>query len=107
MDNRPYWVDVIHLADLLYDDTLTFRQQRERVTHRLSESAWVKSLPDWEPVHAHIEEMGRTVTELAFMSSLNAVLSEADYHRCLVVTTILVDHSVRGPYRARSTGRSP
>lgn len=84
------------ISDLLLDQGLSFQQRRDRIVERFMSSSWVQQLPDWEPARAHLSEMQCSIAEQGFVESLLAVLSEADYHRCLVVTHTLVGQHYRG-----------
>lgn len=74
----------VKLGHIFRDDELSFDHVRDRVVFALRESVWVKSLPDFDPVHAMLADLADTGDFVEFVASLESVRDQADYHRAMI-----------------------
>lgn len=86
----------ILLGDLVHDPDLEYHVKVGKIVHRLRESSWVKSMPEEELIHRHLDELercGRLHDPVGVSIELAAIMDEARYFRVPVYTTIIVPRS--------------
>ncbi|QGJ95034.1 hypothetical protein SEA_REDWATTLEHOG_173 [Gordonia phage RedWattleHog] len=74
----------VALGRILHDESLTFEQGRDQVVSELRNSAWIKSVADFDPVHVMLDDLAETRTHLEFLAEFEAIRDQADYHRCWI-----------------------
>lgn len=83
----------IHLGDLIHDTSMEWSERVQLIVDRLRRNEWVRSLPDHELIHHHIDELercGRAHNVVGTQIELAAIFDEALYFRVRIVTHIIV-----------------
>lgn len=89
MTTAEGWSYRVNIADILLDPELDLVERWRRVADRLRRSPWVRSLPEHELIHRHLDDLASG--DLARVGlAIDSLYDEATYHRVHIETDLVV-----------------
>lgn len=89
MTTAEGWSYRVNIADILLDSEIVVAERWRRVADRFRRSPWVKSLPEHELIHRHLDDLA-SGDPARIGLAIESLFDEAAYHRVHIETVLVI-----------------